>query len=54
LIEEPGSRKDPSRATARTRTNKIVHVPAAGLVAGMFVDALVTGAHPHHLDGVLA
>jgi tRNA-2-methylthio-N6-dimethylallyladenosine synthase len=54
LIEEPGSRKDPSRATARTRTNKIVHVPADALAAGMFVDALVTGAHPHHLDGVLA
>ena len=54
LVEEASSRKDPSRATARTRTNKIVHVPANGLQPGTFVDAIVTGAHPHHVDGVLA
>jgi tRNA-2-methylthio-N6-dimethylallyladenosine synthase len=54
LVEEPASRKDPARATARTRTNKIVHIPAQGLAAGSFVDAVVTGAHPHHLDGVRA
>ncbi|MGH2792669.1 MAG: tRNA (N6-isopentenyl adenosine(37)-C2)-methylthiotransferase MiaB [Actinomycetota bacterium] len=53
LVEEPASRKDPARATARTRTNKIVHIPA-GPGAGEFVDAVVTGAHPHHLDGVPA
>ncbi|MCI0346822.1 MAG: radical SAM protein, partial [Chloroflexi bacterium] len=54
LVEEAGSRKDAAKATARTRTNKIVHVPADGLEAGSFVDAILTGAHPHHLDGVLA
>ncbi|MGH2783722.1 MAG: tRNA (N6-isopentenyl adenosine(37)-C2)-methylthiotransferase MiaB [Actinomycetota bacterium] len=53
LVEEPASRKDAARATARTRTNKIVHVPA-GPGAGAFVDAIVTDARPHHLDGVLA
>ena len=54
LVEERSSRKDPSRATARTRTNKIVHLPADGLAEGTFLDALVTGAHPHHLDGIPA
>ena len=54
LVEEASSRKDPARATARTRSNKIVHVPANGLRPGDFADAVVTGAHPHHLDGVLA
>jgi len=54
LVEEPSSRKDLNRATARTRTNKVVHVPAAGRVAGEFVDVVVTGAHPHHLDAVPA
>ena len=53
LVEGP-SRKDPGRVTARTRSNKIVHVPADGLRAGSFVDVMVTGAHPHHLDGILA
>jgi len=52
FVEGP-SRKDPSRMTTRTRTNKIVHVPADGLSAGMFVRARITGAHPHHLDGEL-
>jgi len=54
LIEEPASRKDRRRATGRTRTNKIVHVPGAGRVAGEFVDVVVTGAHPHHLDALPA
>ncbi len=53
LVEGP-SRKDPRRASARTRTNKIVHVPASGLLPGTFVDARIVGAHPHHLDGEVA
>jgi tRNA-2-methylthio-N6-dimethylallyladenosine synthase len=36
----------------RTRTNKLVHF-AGELGSGMFADVLVTGAHPHHLDGEL-
>ncbi|HJT38139.1 MAG TPA: tRNA (N6-isopentenyl adenosine(37)-C2)-methylthiotransferase MiaB [Actinomycetota bacterium] len=54
VLVEGTSKKDPSRVTARTRTNKIVHVPADGLRPGMFETARVTHAHPHHLDGVLA
>jgi tRNA-2-methylthio-N6-dimethylallyladenosine synthase len=54
LIEEASSRKDPARATARTRTNKLVHLPANGHKPGEFVDVVVTGAHPHHLDAVPA
>jgi tRNA-2-methylthio-N6-dimethylallyladenosine synthase len=50
LVEGP-SRKDHARATARTRTNKIVHIPVAGLAPGDFTHATVTAAHPHHLDG---
>ncbi len=53
LVEGP-SRKDPNRVTARTRTNKIVHVAGDGSMAGAFLDVIVTGAHPHHLDGELA
>jgi len=52
LVEGP-SRKDPARVTARTRTNKIAHVPAETLETGTFVNARITGAHPHHLDGIL-
>jgi tRNA-2-methylthio-N6-dimethylallyladenosine synthase len=53
LVEGP-SKKDPARLTARTRTNKIVHVATGALVAGDFTDVRITGAHPHHLDGVVA
>ena len=54
LVEDASSRKDHAKATARTRTNKIVHLPASDLRAGTFADVIVTAAHPHHLDGVLA
>jgi tRNA-2-methylthio-N6-dimethylallyladenosine synthase len=53
LVEGP-SKKDALRVAARTRTNKIVHLPASAGLAGTFVDAVVTGAHPHHLDGEVA
>ncbi|MGH2717994.1 MAG: tRNA (N6-isopentenyl adenosine(37)-C2)-methylthiotransferase MiaB, partial [Actinomycetota bacterium] len=54
LIEGP-SKKVPGKATGRTRTNKLVHVPdpAGALGEGMFVDARITAAAPHHLEGEL-
>ena len=54
LVEDASSRKDPARATARTRTNKLVHIPGLGRAPGEFIDVVVTGAHPHHLDGIPA
>ena len=54
VLVEGESKKDRSRMTARTRTNKIVHVRGDALRAGMFADVVITGAHPHHLDGALA
>jgi tRNA-2-methylthio-N6-dimethylallyladenosine synthase len=53
VLVEGASRKDPATLTSRTRTNKIVHLRAP-LAAGSFANAIVTDAHPHHLDGVLA
>jgi tRNA-2-methylthio-N6-dimethylallyladenosine synthase len=55
LVEGP-SKKVPGRATGRTRTNKLVHVPdpAGSLSEGTFVLARVTSAAPHHLEGELA
>ncbi len=52
LIEGP-SKRDPSRVTGRTRTNKLVHLEADGLSPGSFATAVITGAHPHYLDGRL-
>ena len=52
LTEGP-SRKDPSMATARTRTNKVVHVPG-DFPAGTFLDVLVESAAPSHLVGRVA
>ena len=49
LIEGEGSKR---RLAARTRTNKLVHLDGA-LPAGTFADVLITGAHPHFLDGEL-
>jgi tRNA-2-methylthio-N6-dimethylallyladenosine synthase len=53
-LVEGASRKDAERVTARTRTNKIVHLPAGRLRPGDFVDAVVTRAAPHHLEGEIA
>ncbi|HWD09927.1 MAG TPA: tRNA (N6-isopentenyl adenosine(37)-C2)-methylthiotransferase MiaB, partial [Actinomycetota bacterium] len=55
LIEGP-SKKVAGKATGRTRTNKLVHVPdpAGALREGVFVDARITAAAPHHLEGELA
>jgi len=52
VLVEGLSRKDAERLTARSRTNKIVHIAADGPVAGEFVTTRIVGAHPHHLDGV--
>jgi tRNA-2-methylthio-N6-dimethylallyladenosine synthase len=49
LVEGP-SKKDPDRITGRTRTNKLVHF-AGTAEPGAFLDVLVTGAAPHHLEG---
>jgi tRNA-2-methylthio-N6-dimethylallyladenosine synthase len=54
VLVEGRSKKDDGRITARTRTNKIVHLPASAGEPGEFLDAMITGAHPHHLDGVSA
>jgi tRNA-2-methylthio-N6-dimethylallyladenosine synthase len=48
LVEGAGRK---GRSAGRTRTNKLVHFDAE-LPPGSFVDVDVTGAHPHHLDGV--
>ena len=54
LVEGP-SKKEPGKATGRTRTNKLVHFPNPGgsLLEGAFAEVRVTGAAPHHLDGEL-
>jgi tRNA-2-methylthio-N6-dimethylallyladenosine synthase len=45
LIEGRGRK---GNLQGRTRTNKLVHVPGE-VEPGSFLDAMVTGAHPHHL-----
>ncbi|HKN49752.1 MAG TPA: radical SAM protein, partial [Actinomycetota bacterium] len=54
LVEGP-SRKEPGKATTRTRTNKLVHVPNPGdaLREGTFARVRITAAAPHHLEGGL-
>jgi tRNA-2-methylthio-N6-dimethylallyladenosine synthase len=51
LVEGP-SKKDGSKRTGRTRTNKLVHFPSDA-AEGEFLDVVVTGAAPHHLEGRL-
>jgi tRNA-2-methylthio-N6-dimethylallyladenosine synthase len=51
LVEGP-SRKDPELLTARSRTNKVVHV-AGDHVPGSFVTARIDRAAPHHLLGTV-
>jgi tRNA-2-methylthio-N6-dimethylallyladenosine synthase len=48
LVEGQGKRGP--GAQARTRTNRIAHVPQP-LAAGSFVNVRVTAAAPHHLTG---
>jgi len=49
LVEGP-SRKDPSVITARTRTNKVVHLPGE-YPPGLYLDAVIDRAAPSHLMG---
>jgi tRNA-2-methylthio-N6-dimethylallyladenosine synthase len=49
LVEGEGRK---GNMQGRTRTNKLVHF-AGAMDQGEFADVLVTGAHPHHLDGQL-
>lgn len=51
MVEGP-SKKDASKLTGRTRTNKLVHFEAAA-VEGDFLQVLITGAAPSHLEGHL-
>ena len=49
LVEGP-SRKDAAVVTARTRGNKLVHVPGS-YEPGVYLMARVDRAAPHHLIG---
>jgi tRNA-2-methylthio-N6-dimethylallyladenosine synthase len=53
VLTEGPSRKDPQMATARTRTNKVVHLPGA-YPAGQFLKVVVERAAPSHLMARLA
>ena len=54
LVEGP-SKKDPTRASGRTRQNKLVHFPADGAAArpGSYVVVEITRGAPHWLQGEL-
>jgi tRNA-2-methylthio-N6-dimethylallyladenosine synthase len=54
LVEGP-SKKDPTRASARTRQHKLVHFRAEGVAArpGSYADVRITRAAPHWLEGEL-
>jgi tRNA-2-methylthio-N6-dimethylallyladenosine synthase len=49
------SKKDPSKASGRTRQNKLVHFGATGAAArpGTYAIVEITRAAPHWLRGVL-
>lgn len=51
LVEGP-AKKGEGKVTARTRTNKLVHV-ASKASAGQFLDVRITSAAPHFLEGEL-
>ena len=50
VLSEGPSRKDPAMITARTRTNKVVHLPGSH-ASGSFLDARIERASPSHLVG---
>ena len=52
LVEGP-SKKDVTRLTGRTRTNKIVHFDSDGAEPGSFRSVRITGARTRHLSGEL-
>jgi tRNA-2-methylthio-N6-dimethylallyladenosine synthase len=55
VLVEGTSKKDPSKASGRTRQNKLVHFAAAGAAArpGTYARVEITGAAPHWLRGEL-
>ncbi|MBW3594274.1 MAG: tRNA (N6-isopentenyl adenosine(37)-C2)-methylthiotransferase MiaB [Actinobacteria bacterium] len=53
VLVEGSSKKDASRVTGRTRTNKLVHFSDDTAAAGTFRTVEVTSASPHHLEGAL-
>jgi tRNA-2-methylthio-N6-dimethylallyladenosine synthase len=50
LVEGP-SKKDPSKMTGRTRTNKVVNVPGSTALIGRTVTVRITRAKPFDLEG---
>ncbi len=53
LVEGPAKR-EPNQVTARTRQNKLVHLPAGdGLRTGAYADVRIVGAANHYLHGEL-
>jgi tRNA-2-methylthio-N6-dimethylallyladenosine synthase len=51
VVVEGTSKKDASKLTGRTRTNKLVHFSADDVPEGTFRTVTITAAHPHHLEG---
>jgi tRNA-2-methylthio-N6-dimethylallyladenosine synthase len=54
VIVEGVSKKDPSKLSGRTRTNKLVHFDSDGAREGAFRTVRITGAHHHYLEGAPA
>ena len=53
VVVEGPSKKDPSRVSGRTRTNKLVHFVAGDAVPGSVRSVEITAAHPHFLEGIV-
>jgi tRNA-2-methylthio-N6-dimethylallyladenosine synthase len=51
VLVEGVSKKDATKLTGRTRTNKLVHFPANGSEEGTLCSVAITGAHSHFLEG---
>jgi tRNA-2-methylthio-N6-dimethylallyladenosine synthase len=51
VVVEGASKKDASKLTGRTRTNKLVHFGSDDAREGAFRTVSITAAHPHHLEG---
>lgn len=53
VVVEGPSKKDPSRVSGRTRTNKLVHFVAGDAEPGSIRSVEITAAHPHFLEGTV-
>ncbi|MGH2731208.1 MAG: tRNA (N6-isopentenyl adenosine(37)-C2)-methylthiotransferase MiaB [Actinomycetota bacterium] len=51
VLVEGVSKKDATKLTGRTRTNKLVHFPANGSEEGTLCSVAITAAHAHFLEG---